>query len=346
MGSRILTLQRQAAELGRLRTGFYESGRPQRCDTWVLTSHEREYVEVAAQLWGGTVHEWKPLNGSIKQWRVITDAVSIDAILPPGDPLSQYNELWSGGGCQRRCDGITEKLSRKPCICLAQHGEDWYLLPKGRVCSPTTRLNVLLPDMPDLGVWRAETKSFYAAEGMAGQVDTVLQGTGGQGLVPVRMSIQQQQVVRNGKTKKFPVVRVTPRLARLRQALEGPLSKAAALNGGVAPETLAIEAPKKTDWVALAKGALTSDDVREIWMEAQSAHDVMPNGSDSLSKQLMAIAAEKDAEHKKSLKGGSSQQVPDEDGAVDAEVLDDEEPAMVGASRTNWPEVVQPGSKR
>lgn len=337
MGSRILTLQRQAAELGRLRTGFYESGRPQRSETWILTSHEREYVEVAAHLWGGAVHEWKPLNGNIKQWRVITDAVSIDAILPPGDPLNQHNELWSGGGCQRRCDGITEKISRKPCVCLAQHGEEWYLLPKGRVCSATTRLNVLLPDMPDLGVWRAETKSFYAADAMAGQVDTVLQGTGGQGLVPVRMSIQQRQVVRNGQTKKFPVVMVTPRLARLRQALEGPLSTAAALNAGVVPETLAIEAPKKKDWVALAQGALTSDDVRGLWMEAQAAGDVHPKGGDPLSKQLMAIATAKDAEHARSIR-----QEPDEDGAVDAELVDEQEPALAGAG---WPAVRQPGSR-
>lgn len=339
MGSRILTLQRQAAELGRLRTGFYESGRPQRSETWILTSHEREYVEVAAELWGGEVHDWKPLNGSIKQWRVVTGAVSIDAILPPGDPLNQNNELWSGGGCQRRCDGITEKISRRPCICLAQHGEEWYLLPKGKVCSATTRLNVLLPDMPDLGVWRAETKSFYAADAMAGQVDTVLQGTGGQGLVPVRMTIQQRQVVRQGKTKKFPVVMVTPRLARLRQALEGPLSKAVALNPGSAPEALAIEAPKKVDWVALAKGALGSQDVRELWKQARAAGDVDPRGEDPLSKKLIAIAALKDEEAAAERAGLT----PDEDGAIEGEVVEDEPSENLKAV---WPKVATVGGQR
>lgn len=325
MGSRILTLQRQAAELGRLRTGFYDSGRPQRSETWILTSHEREYVQVAADLWGGTVTEWKPLNGSIKQWRVITGAVSLDAILPSGDPLNQYNEMWSGGGCQRRCDGITEKLSRKPCICLAQHGEDWYLLPKGKVCSATTRLNVLLPDMPDLGVWRAETKSFYAADSMAGQVDTVLQGTGGQGIVPVRLTIQQRQVVRNGQTKKFPVVMVIPRLAQLRQALDGPLSRTAALNPGVASEALAIEAPKRKDWVALANGALNSDDVRDLWMQARQAGDVHPKGQDPLSKELMAIAARKDEEAAAESPARPTRQSADADGVIDAELVDDDQ---------------------
>lgn len=319
MGSRILTLQRQAAELGRLRTGFYDSGRPQRSETWILTSHEREYAQAAADLWGGSVHEWKPLNGSIKQWRVITNAVSLDAILPSGDPLNQYNEMWSGGGCQRRCDGITEKLSRKPCICLAQHGEDWYLLPKGKVCSATTRLNVLLPDMPDLGVWRAETKSFYAADGMAGQVDTVLQGTGGQGIVPVRLTIQQRQVVRNGKTKHFPVVMVIPRLTQLRQALAGPLSTAVALNPGASSEALAIEAPKP-DYIALAKGSLTSDDVRDLWRQARQAAHVQQDGKDPLSRELMSIAALKDEE---AAAEAPSHPVADAEGVVDAEIVDE-----------------------
>lgn len=317
MGSRILTLQRQAAELGRLRTGFYESGRPQRSETWILTSHEPDYLAAAAALWGGEVHEWKPLNANIKQWRLVTKARTIDALLPPGDPLSQYNEMWSGGGCQRRCDGVNEQMSKRPCICLAQHGPEWYLLKKGTVCSATTRLNVLLPEMPDLGVWRAETKSFYAADGLAGQVDTVLQGTGGKGVVPVRLSIQQRQVVRAGKTKKFPVVMVVPRLAKLRHALEGPMSMTVALDPH-AVQRAAIEAPKP-DYASDSAAALTSDDLNDIWRRADGRGELTPE----LKALLSARADEFKAEEAARRSRPRVPAVPDQDGVIDGEILDD-----------------------
>jgi hypothetical protein len=324
MGSRILTLQRQAAELGRLRTGFFEGKAPRRSETWILTSHEREYVEAAASLWGGEVHEWTPQGAKIKQWRVTTKKRSIDALLPPGDPLSQNNELWSGGGCQRRCDGITEKIAKVPCICLAEHGPEWYLLPKGKVCSATTRLNVLLPDMPDFGVWRAETKSFYAADGLAGQVDTVLQGTGGQGVVPVRLTIQQRKVVRAGQTKNFPVVMVIPRLNRMRDALTGPMSMAAALDPAGAGRQ-AIEAPRP-DYRALAMDADTIDDVQDLYRKAQAAG----HADAQLLADLKGIAAALEQPSR-------AVAVPDEDGAVDAEVVEDGAPS--------WPAVTRPGSR-
>ncbi|MGC5411009.1 hypothetical protein ACPXCX_46070, partial [Streptomyces sp. DT225] len=104
-------------------------------------------------------------------WRVITDAKELKAIVPAGDPLSVSYEKWGGGGCERRCDGETESISRQPCICLARFGEDWHERSAEQVCRPTSRIGVFLPDLPDLGVWRLETKSYYAADAMAGGLD-------------------------------------------------------------------------------------------------------------------------------------------------------------------------------
>ncbi|SHL73487.1 hypothetical protein [Streptomyces yunnanensis] len=312
MGARILTLQRQARELGRLRTGYTDGKRPMRSRTWVISSHAEHYVEAAAKAWGGTVESWTPLNSKIPQFRVITEAESIDALLPPGDPLSQYNEMWSGGGCQRRCNGETEQISRQACLCLAQFGEDWHQQPKGRVCSATSRINVMLPDMPDLGVWRAETHSFYAANEWGGTVDMVLSGTGGQGLVPVSLRIEPRQRVAGGQTKKFPVVVVEVRGITPRQALTGPLPTALALDPAGAEQPLALEAGRP-DYIAEAEGALTSDDVRDVWRKAAKNGDVDPKGTDPLSKKLMALAALKDEEDKG----------PDEDGAYEAEVIEE-----------------------
>lgn len=171
MGSRIRTAQKQARELGRLRTGYSvpnqdpkKRPRPVKSKTWVLSSHAEHYVTAAAEAWGGKVERWQPQGNGAPQFRVITEAEQIEAILPPGDPLSQANEMWNKGGCVRRCDGQTEQISRHPCLCLSEHGPEWHLLrqdlyTKDKVCAATSRLNVVLPDMPDVGVWRVETHS-------------------------------------------------------------------------------------------------------------------------------------------------------------------------------------------
>jgi hypothetical protein len=337
MGARLRNIQARAAEHGRLRTGYTDGKRPVRSSTWVVTSHSEEHVRTAAELWGGQPEQWTPLNSTIGQWRVITEASSIEALITPGDPLNQYNEMWSAGGCQRRCDGETELLTRQPCLCARKFGEEWHLQPKGRVCSTTSRFNVMLPDLSGMGMWRAETHSFYAAQEWGGMVDMVLAGTDGKGFVPVTLRIEPRQVIREGKTKKFPVVVVELRGVTPRQALAGPMNATTALDPGAAGRAVAaIEGPKGRDWIAEAQGALTSDDVRDLWMEAQSAGAVHPKGTDDLSKQLMAIAAEKDKES--ADKGQESG--PDEDGAYDVEVVEDttdREPA-------GWPAAAAPGS--
>jgi len=334
MGARLRNIQARAAEHGRLRTGYTQGKRPMRSATWVITSHSEEHVRTAAGLWGGEVEQWQPLNSTITQWRVITKASSIEALITPGDPLNQYNEMWSAGGCQRRCDGETELLSRQACLCAAKFGEDWHTQPKGRVCSTTSRLNVMLPDLSGMGMWRAETHSFYAAQEWGGMVDMVLAGTDGRGFVPVTLRIEPRKVVREGQTKNFPVVVVELRGVTPRQALAGPMNAAAALDPGAAGQTrAAIEAPKPgRDWLAEARGCLTSDDVRDLWMEARQAGAVHPKGTDPLSKQLMVIAAEKDAENK----APNREPEPDETGVYEAEVVA-EEPI-----RPAWPAVAQP----
>lgn len=307
MGSRLLNIQRRAAEHGRLRTGYTDGKRPVRSATWVVTSHSEEHVRTAAELWGGEPEQWTPLNSTIAQWRVITKASSIEALITPGDPLNQYNEMWSAGGCQRRCDGETELLTRQPCLCARQFGEDWHQQPKGRVCSATSRFNVMLPDLSGMGMWRAETHSFYAASEWGGMVDIVLAGTDGRGFVPVTLRIEPRQVVREGKTKKFPVVVVELRGVTPRQALAGPMNAATALDPGAAGQArAAIEAPRP-DYIADAEGALTPDDVGDVYRRA--------NAAGHLNDQLIADLKEI-ADRKKAEAAG-----PDEDGAYVVEVV-------------------------
>ncbi|MFE0719279.1 hypothetical protein ACFW2T_33055 [Streptomyces sp. NPDC058892] len=348
MGSRILTMKRQAAELGRIRTGYSRpnpkpAGRPipVKSKTFVLSSHSRAYVERAAALYGGNVEEWTPQNQKTAQYRVITTATELRAVLPAGDPLSQAYELWSGGGCARRCDGETEQLSRKPCLCRAKFGPDWHEqneVKQGSVCKPTSRIGVFLPDLPDLGVWRLESKSHYAADVMAGGIDTVLQATGGKGLMPVRMWIEHREIMRAGKPKHFPVVMVVPSLPTLRQALSGPLSTAAALDpSGV--DRRAIEAPRP-DYAAEARGCRTVEDARAVWHRANRAGHVARDGSDELSQELRRIAD--DIAKGIDTSTGELGDDQDDDGfGQDDDIVDDEPPADTTGEAC--PEVAQPG---
>lgn len=320
MGGRIVTMQRQARELGRLRTGYTDhSGaepRPVKSRTWIFSSAARHYVEAAAVQFGGQVETWQPLGRNVpEQHRVITESPSIDALLSPGDPLTQANEMWTGGGCARRCDGRIEQLSRRECLCLGEYGQDWYLESPKRVCRPTSRLNVMLPDMPDIGLWRVETHSYWAANEWGGTVDSILSGTGGRGLVPVALRIEQRRRLANGLTKHFPVIAVELRGLTPRQALSGPIPTEVALGPAPGGEPLAIESGDSRevpDYLGMAEQEIDAEGVREVWRTARRAGHVAPDGSDPLSLALQRIAA--------SLTAGPE---PDEDGAIDAELVED-----------------------
>lgn len=328
MAGRILSMQRQARELGRLRTGYTDTSgrkpRPVKSPTWVITGHAEHYIQGAAEAWGGTPEQWQPLGGGAPQYRVITTTNALDAILPPGDPLSQSFELWSGGGCARRCDGFTETLSDKPCLCRAEHGDDFHEKPKGTVCAATTRLNVFLPEMPDVGVWRLETHSWYAAGEIAGAVDLIRSAVGQEAIIPIRLRIEQRQRKAGGQTKNFPVVVVELRgittgqvlgasvmggqqlAARAQQeALTGNGPATAAIGTGNTqpapnPEQVALPAgapadtktPMSDDEQAIILGQIAAagslGEVRAMWKDLAAAFHMPVDGPVALALQARA----------------------------------------------------------
>jgi hypothetical protein len=313
MPGRILTLQRQARELGRLRAGIYvppangKKGYPQRAKHWILTTHQRAYLDTAAELWGGQVEAWTPQGAKDHAWRLITETESLDGILPPGDPLSQSYEMWSRGGCQRRCDGGTEQISGKPCLCRAQFGEEFHLQPPEQACRPHTRLNVILPDLPDLGVWRMETKGYYAANEIAAGVDLIRHATQGEVAVPVRLRIEPRKRVAQGKTKQFPVIVVEIRGATAGQILAGQPATVALAGGerhaigtGTTP---ALPAEASPDGVvarllSLVPKARNSEQLRAIWDEARTAQVSSPDlkaAVEARAEELRRAAPSKEA---------------------------------------------------
>ena len=203
----ILDLQRTIAEAGRIRIGQQvptSNGRtrPEKLGTFRLTSPDRQRIEEAAVLFGGVVTPWEAPAG--KQWQVITGTAELQVIVPPqAMAFSQHLELWSAGGCARRCDGVTEVLSQQPCLCD----------PEQRECDYHTRLSVMIRDLPGLALWRLDTQGWYAARELAGAVEILTLAAGRGLMIPARLLLEQRSVKRPGKDGKPQTLRfAVPRL--------------------------------------------------------------------------------------------------------------------------------------
>lgn len=171
----LLDMQRATKEIGRIRIGdstpavSKKSGkeyrRPRKLATFKFTTRSRSIADAVAAVFGGEV-EYDPRLG----YGVVTEASEIGVTIPPGDAIvNQAWELWDAGVCHRRCDN-TECLIWKgkqrevvACMCPPEGEERAELAKTGNACKPTTRLNVIVPDLPDIGVWRLESHGYYAA---------------------------------------------------------------------------------------------------------------------------------------------------------------------------------------
>lgn len=277
--SPILDLQQRQRELGRIRIGrkVGAKGQPEKLDRFRVTSPSRSIVESVAASYGGTVEAWSP-DGNGQQWEVITEARSLPILVPP-QPLSQYYELWSGGGCQRRCDGVTELLSDSPCMCDPD--------PEKRECKPTTRLNVVLRDVHGVGVFRLESHGYYAAVELPQTAAFLAQATAQGAYLPARLSLEERVSKRPGKpTRRYivPTIEVDVTPAQL-MAGEGAL----AVEGNGAK---AIEAGSPDrDWLALVDAATTVAETRAIWTEASHAGALDDDMAAAIKARAEAITA-------------------------------------------------------
>ena len=248
----IIDLQRTIPEAGRIRIGQQvpASGgrtRPAKLDTFRFTSADRRRIEQVAAMFGGTVRPWAAPAGS--QWEVVTTTTEIEVIVPPqAMAFSQHYELWSAGGCQRRCDGQTEHLSGQPCLC---DPEDRAARVEG-TCEIHTRLSLMIRDLPGLGLWRIDTQGWYAARELAGAVEVIAMAAGRGIMIPARLLLEQRSVKRPGKdgkpqTLRFAVPRLDPGITPGQLLLGGGAPDAipvAALTDGAPPERRLTPVPQ------------------------------------------------------------------------------------------------------
>lgn len=203
-------MARRLPQAGRIRIGVRAAkGNPRALTTFRFTSPDEMAIREIAEIYGGDAHSWagSPNPG---EWEVITERDIIRVALPP-DPLggTPIYELWSGGGCVRRCDGETAQVNQPgpeggelvevDCLCQAEDALK---------CRPTTRLTVILPDIRFGGGWRLESHGWNVAHEMPGMVELVerLQPTG---MINAELALEPRSAKRGGQTKRFvvPVLR-------------------------------------------------------------------------------------------------------------------------------------------
>jgi hypothetical protein len=196
----IKDIQITLREVGRIRCGDQvQRGKgkaPRKLDRFRFTSDDAQQLAIVAELYGGSVEQWE---GAADQYQVYTTAERIPVMMVPGlRPITQWMEAWSGGGCLRRCDGYTDSISGQSCLCNGQ-GE--------RICKPTTRLHVVLPEIPGLGTWRLESHGYYAAVELGGTVELItrLATATGEPVYGTLRLTQRTQKIAGQPTRHFAV---------------------------------------------------------------------------------------------------------------------------------------------
>lgn len=217
----IIDLQMRQRELGRIRMGHKVGGkRPEKLERFRFTSASKDLIEAVAALYGGECKAWG--NDGAAQFEVYTQANRVPILLPP-QPISQWYEMWSGGGCQRRCDGKTNVLKDEPCLCPSDPLDRAELASKGRACKPTTRLNVMLRDVPGIGVWRLESHGFHSAVELPMVAEFLAQATEAGTYLPAELALQPRSSKRPGEGTKQWMVPIIEVGATLRQIMAGEM---------------------------------------------------------------------------------------------------------------------------
>lgn len=345
--SPILDLQKRARELGRIRIGQTvpitkadgtEGTRPEKLDRFRMTSASKPLLEKVAELYGGTVAEWAPQGGGPKAWEVVTNSTRLPIMVPP-QPITQWYEFWTAGGCKHRCDGRTNVLTDELC-----DAEDPAHIEATK--RPTTRLNVVLRDVEGIGVWRLESHGWNAAVEIPDAAQFLAYAGGyvnGWVSLEARTSKAEVPDRQNGGTKiitrhfMVPIIEIDVTPAQL-MAGHGRVA-APALAGGPVGDTPALAAAGP-DYVALAADLATADEVRDLWRQANGAGHMTQGLSDHLQKRVADIEAASTGAQREAVDSTpTASPTPDADGVVDAELVNDDADQV-------WARIVAAGADR
>lgn len=317
----IIDLQRRMRQLGEIRLGHVVptgngKTRPAKLDKFRFTSPSRDILTAVAELYGGEVKPWTPANGGPAEFEVYSQANRLPVLIPPKDAVSQWYELYAGSKCQRRCDGVTEHKSDRPCMCD----------PDNRQCAMTTRVNVMLRDVPALGQWLLISKGYHAAVTLPPAAELLSQAGG---YVAGWLGMEEKTAIVNDKLARFKVptldVEITPAALMAGQITGAPQAVASG------PERVAITSGRP-DYAALAAEAKTPAEVRALYEQAVERREMDEDLAKTLTARATALGATvKKPETKQPDEEGSHPDnhgdapgpEPDEHGVYEGEVVED-----------------------
>ena len=350
----IITTQRRMAEQGRIRLGQKVTGtsqqgktftRPDKLDRFRFTSPSKRLIDEIAATYGGTAQAWD--NAGKNEFEVISDATAIPVIVVKGG-FSQWHEHWTKAGCQHRCDGEKDAAGT-----YCDPEDEFHRLA---IEKPTTRLSVMLSEIESLGVWRMETKGWNAAAELPSMAELAMHVGD---LVPATLGLAERssiiQTDKGPQTSRYVVPYLDLHVTKQRL-----VEIAGHMTGGVAE----VEAPAQAAAPALAAPSLAPesaapavempsdahlngldvDGLRGVWewASAQGVLDV-----DDLRGRITARVEALRTAQSQAPAQPPVQAVPDEDGAVDAELVPDEPtPAPAESEDVIWQRIVEAAGQR
>ncbi|MFF7550885.1 hypothetical protein ACFZCU_45885 [Streptomyces canus] len=282
----IIDLQMRMRQLGEIRLGHVvptSNGktRPAKLDKFRFTSPSREILTSVAELYGGEVKPWTPANGGPAEFEVYSTVNRLPVLIPPRDSVSQWYELYAGSKCQRRCDGVTELKSDRPCMCD----------PDNRECAMTTRVNVMLRDVPALGQWLLVSKGYHAAVTLPPAAELLSQAGG---YVAGWLGMEEKTAIVKDKLARFKVptldVEITPAALMAGQITGAPAAVATTQRAAIEAAPAQTEGPKR-DFLVETKEAQTQADALAVFQAAKQA-----GAPPAFLEQLKAIGLAKPSE--------------------------------------------------
>lgn len=225
-------------EVGRIRLGIKVpipskpgKTRPEKLDTLRFTSADEDLLKIIGGEYGGLVEPWEDAPTG-DRFQLISETTWVDVFVPPVSMgFSQHMELWRGAMCERRCDretcttyrvGTDDEVvvERVPCLCT----------PRDEDCKFTTRLGVVLANLPSTGLWRLESHGYNAAVELLGSTELIraAQQANGQKLVAARLRVEWRKKVVSPKLTNVYVVPVLDISASVTELFSGGVPALAA----------------------------------------------------------------------------------------------------------------------
>jgi hypothetical protein len=333
----IKDLQKRLTQVGVIRLGqqlVSKNGKnyPAKLETLRFTSASKPLIEAVAGLYGGSVKPWTSPTGP--QWEVISGVKEIPVLVPP-QRIDPNLEHWGNGFRDRMCDGETETIRDKPCLCEAMKLAGARFKATD-LCKPTTRMSLMLADVPSMGTFKLESHGWNAAAELptlAASIESAPQP------IPARLEVQKREKKTFDPSKDdgeqvassvfmVPVLHfdwLTPA-----RAFGGQIGAAAlAALGAAEQQRAAIEAAKvessrrkftAEEYLELAASAEGIDDTRGLWTDAKKDGALTDEVKAALTGRTAEIRAKaKTAEQTPATQPALTPTAPVDD-VVDAEV--------------------------